>query len=281
MTLKYPFDRPVQGIDVSKYQGAIDWPAVAGSGVKHAMLRIGYGRYDHQIDQTFETNYKAARTAGVAVGGYWYSYATSTAQAEAEAQCCLRAIRGKQFELPIAYDIEYEPGILALTNTQRTALVHTFLGAIERSGYYGILYASTDFIKNRLNWRELARYDVWAAQYAVKCTCPLPYGIWQYTSSGNVPGIAGRVDCNWLYKDYPAIIKGAGLNGYSKGECGQPGGDGSNAEQDRPPENLPQEPDKPLQFYRVDIESYMTIGDANDIVALAESRGLKAIATAV
>ena len=271
----------IKAIDVSKYQGKIDWGAVAASGVKQAMLRIGYGRYDHQIDQTFEANYKAAKAAGVALGGYWYSYATTPEQARQEAACCLRAIQGKQFELPIAYDIEYEPGILALANAQRTELVHAFLGAIEAAGCYGILYASTDFIKNRLNWRELTRYDVWAAQYASKCTCPLSYGIWQYTSSGSVPGIGGRVDCNWVYKDYPTIINGAGLNGYSKAEGGQPGGDGSGSGQDRPPENLPQELDKPVRFYTVQIESRMTIGDANDIVALAESRGLKAAAKAM
>ena len=117
----------------------------------------------------------------------------------------------------MAYDIEYEPGILALDNAGRTALVKAFLGAVEEAGYYGILYASTDFIRNRLNWRELACYDVWAAQYGSACSCPLPYGIWQYSSKNalGVPGFGSSLDCNRFYKDYPALIRAAGKNGFA------------------------------------------------------------------
>lgn len=223
-------------IDVSKWQGhSINWDRVKSAGIDGVLLRAGYGRYASQKDPTFEKNYSECKRVGLAVGAYWYSYATNVAQAAQEAHIFLDVLAGKQFELPVAYDIEYEPGILALTNAQRTRLVKTFLSMVEQAGYYVILYASTDFIKNKLNYKELTRYDVWAAQYGKKCTCPLPYGIWQYTSAGRVDGVAGNVDLNTGYKDYPHIIRGAGLNGFTK-TPGQPAGDGSNAGETRPPD---------------------------------------------
>ena len=206
-------------IDVSKWQGNnIDWDKAKAAGIEGVMLRAGYGRYASQKDPTFERNYTEAKRVGLAVGAYWYSYATTATQAAQEASIFLGVLVGKQFELPVAYDIEYEPGILALTNAQRTQLVKTFLSMVEQAGYYGILYASTDFIANKLNYKELTRYDVWAAQYGLKCTCPLPYGMWQYSSTGKVDGIPGNVDLDTGYKDYPTIIKGAGKNGFEKEE---------------------------------------------------------------
>lgn len=224
-------------IDISKWQGNnIDWDKVKATGIEGVMLRAGYGRYASQKDPTFERNYSECKRVGLAVGAYWYSYATTATQTAQEASVFLDVLAGKQFELPVAYDIEYEPGILALNNAQRTELVKTFLSMVEQAGYYGILYASTDFIKNKLNYNELTRYDVWAAQYGPKCTCPMPYGMWQYTSTGKVDGISGNVDMDTGYKDYPTIIKGAGLNGFTKAP-GMPAGDGSDAGETRPPES--------------------------------------------
>lgn len=203
-------------IDVSKWQGAVNWAAVKNAGVSHAMLRAGYGNSTRQIDPQFKRNVANCELHGIDWGCYWYSYATSPEQARQEARCCFQVIKGLKPTMPIAYDIEYDPGILALSNAQRTAMVKAFLGEIEAAGYYGILYASTDFIRNRLNWRELTQYDVWAAQYGSACTSPLPYGIWQYSSSNplGIPGYGNSLDCNRVYKDYPQIIKSAGLNGY-------------------------------------------------------------------
>ena len=227
-------------IDVSKWQGnSIDWAKVKAAGIEGAMLRAGYGKHASQKDPTFERNYAECKRLGIPVGTYWYSYAANTAEAQQEAQAFLQVIAGKQFELPVAYDIEYEPCILAQSNAQRTQLVKTFLGQVEQAGYYGMLYASTDFIANKLNYKELTRYDVWAAQYGPQCTCPMPYGIWQHSSTGKVDGVAGDVDLDIAYKDYPAIMKAAGLNGFAKSP-GQPAGDGSGAEQTRPPEQQEQ-----------------------------------------
>ena len=204
-------------IDVSKWQGAVNWAVVKKAGISHAMLRAGYGNSAGQTDPQFRRNVANCELHGVAWGCYWYSYATSPAEARQEARCCLRIIQGLRPGMPVAYDIEYEPCILALNNATRTAMVRAFLEEVEAAGYYGILYASTDFIRNRLNWRELACYDVWAAQYASACTCPLPYGIWQYSSKNalGIPGFGNALDCNRLYKDYPVLIQKAGLNGFT------------------------------------------------------------------
>ena len=204
-------------IDVSKWQGTINWATVKSAGVRHAMIRAGYGNSVRQIDPQFKRNAAQCIALGIDWGVYWYSYATSPAQACQEARCCLQVIKGLKPTMPVAYDIEYEPGILALSNAKRTAMVKAFLEEIEAAGYYGILYASTDFIRNRLNWRELAQYDVWAAQYGSRCTCPLPYGIWQYSSQNalGIPGFGKSLDCNHVYKNYPAIIQSAGLNGFT------------------------------------------------------------------
>lgn len=204
-------------IDVSKWQGAMNWATVKNAGVNHAMIRAGYGNSVRQIDPQFKRNAAQCIALGIDWGVYWYSYATSPEQARQEARCCLQVIQGLKPTMPVAYDIEYEPGILALDNATRTAMVKAFLEEVEAAGYYGILYASTNFIQTKLNWRELTQYDVWAAQYGSKCTSPLPFGIWQYSSQNalGIPGFGKSLDCNHVYKDYPAIIQRAGLNGFT------------------------------------------------------------------
>lgn len=207
----------VYAIDVSKWQGAVNWASVKNAGVRHAMIRAGYGNSVRQTDPQFKRNAAQCIALGIDWGVYWYSYATSPEMARQEARCCLQVIKGLKPTMPVAYDIEYEPGILALDNATRTAMVKAFLEEIENAGYYGILYASTNFIQTKLNWRELTQYDVWAAQYSSKCTCPLPFGIWQYSSSNplGIPGYGKSLDCNHVYKDYPAIIQSADLNGFA------------------------------------------------------------------
>ena len=204
-------------IDVSKWQGAVNWAIVKKAGVSHAMIRAGYGNSVRQIDPQFKRNTAQCIALGIDWGVYWYSYATSPEMARQEARCCLQTIKGLKPTMPVAYDIEYEPGILALDNATRTAMVKAFLSEIETAGYYGILYASRDFIANKLNYKELAQYDVWCAQYGSRCTCPLPFGIWQYSSSNplGIPGYGKSLDCNHVYKDYPAIIQSSGLNGFT------------------------------------------------------------------
>lgn len=121
-------------IDVSKHQGKFDWQAAYDKGIRHAMLRAGYGRYSSQVDPQFERNAAECTRLGIQYGVYWYSYASTPAEARQEARCCLAAIKGKHLCLPVAYDIEYEPCILRLTNAQRTALVQAFCRRLRPQG---------------------------------------------------------------------------------------------------------------------------------------------------
>lgn len=243
-------------IDVSKHQGKFDWQAAYNKGIRRAMLRAGYGRYAGQKDPQFERNAEECARLGIQYGVYWYSYATTPAEARQEARCCLAAIKGKHLCLPVAYDIEYEPCILRLTTAQRTALVEAFLSEIEAAGYYGILYASCDFIRNRLDYKTLSKYDIWVAQYGSACTCHLPYGIWQYSSRNalGIPGYGTSLDCNRIYKDYEQLMIRAGLQGHTA----------------PPPEDTT--PNK-LDKQRITI-GRISSGDRSTIRALCEGLGL-------
>lgn len=206
-----------EGIDVSKHQGQIQWDKLAKDpSVKFVIIRAGYGKYyPSQIDQKFEYNYQKAKEYNIPVGAYWYSYATSTAEVKEEMAAFLKTIEGKQFEFPIYFDQEYEPGIIKLTNQQRTDIIKTALGILEGKGYYAGLYCSLDWINNKVVSEQLKSYDTWIASYSAKTPISkLRYGMWQYSSSGQASGVSGKVDRNHCYKDYPSIIKKAKLNGF-------------------------------------------------------------------
>lgn len=202
-----------KGIDVSKWQYNIDWKKVKDSGVQFAILRAGYGKVISQRDKTFETNYEGCKDVGLPVGAYWYSYATDVEGAHKEAKTFLEAIKGKSFEYPVYFDQEYEESIKALTNQERTDIVKAFCQDMEAAGYYTGLYCSLDWLQNWVHADQLKQYDVWVAAYVKKVeNAPIPYGIWQYSSKGEVPGISVDVDLDISYKDYPSIMKKARLN---------------------------------------------------------------------
>ena len=203
------------GIDVSEYQGGIDWKKVKASGRSFAILRCGYGRYADQLDRRFEQNYKNARAAGIHVGAYLFSYAQTTAQAREEAENCLRLIRGKTFEYPVVYDVE-TAAQRKLGKEKLSAIVRAFCETMEQNGYYVSVYASLDFLQNALTTAVTSRYDVWLAQWATKPTYTGAYGMWQYSATGTVSGIRGAVDLDVAYKNYPLIMRRNGLNGFPK-----------------------------------------------------------------
>ncbi len=158
-----------KGIDVSVFQGTIDWKKVKADGIQFAMLRGGYGKNSSQIDEHFEKNYKNAKAAGVPVGVYHYSYATTTAGAKKEAEFCLSYLKGKQFEYPIAFDIE-DLSQSSLTVAELTAITKTFCSAIEKAGYYVVIYANKHWLSDKLDMIALKDYDVWVAQYNSEVT---------------------------------------------------------------------------------------------------------------
>lgn len=184
------------GIDVSKHQGKIDWPQVAASGVRFAILRAGYGNTAAQADPYFAANYTGAKAAGLKVGAYWYSYASSPDDAASEAAACLQVLAGRGLDLPLFFDQEYEPAVLAQTTAGRTACVQRFCAAVQAAGYRPGLYASKNWLETKLDMAALSALPVWVAQYAAACTYDGPYVLWQTGSSGRVPGISGPVDTN-------------------------------------------------------------------------------------
>lgn len=203
------------GIDVSRYQGAVDWQAVKESGyVDFAILRAGFGRYTSQKDLQFERNYAGAKAAGIPVGAYWYSYAKSAEEAREEANACLQVLKGKQFEFPIYFDIE-DISQCNLGKAVLTAMCEAFCDTLEKAGYFAGVYANTWWFTSKLDHTHLAgEYTIWLADHRAGYNKTLKRDIHQYTSNGHVAGISGRVDMNTCTRDFPGIIKNAGLNGF-------------------------------------------------------------------
>ena len=189
----------LKGIDVSEWQGTIDWREVAKDGVQFAVIHAGYGRELSQKDKYFERNYAGARAAGIKVGAFWYSYADSVARAEQEARTCLKVLDGKHLDLPVFFDQEYEPGILKLSTKTRTDIVLKFLETIKAAGRPCGLYSSTDFITTKLQANRLTAYPLWIAEYGSKLHYTGKVWAWQYTDKGRVAGIKGRVDMDHGY----------------------------------------------------------------------------------
>lgn len=206
----------ITGIDVSTWQGDIDWNKVKRNGIGYAIIRSSFGSPDpSQVDNRFEQNYKGAKAAGLPVGAYHYGYAVSEAEARQEAKFFLDTIKGKQFEYPVYYDVEDSGTMGKLSKQALTNVVKAFCSEVEKAGYYVGVYASLNWLDNKFYPNQLP-YDIWVAQYYSKCQYTGNYGMWQYSSSGSVPGIAGSVDMNECYQDYPKLIKERGLNGFPK-----------------------------------------------------------------
>ena len=191
----------VCGIDVSRWQGDINWTKVKAAGIGFVMIRAAAGT---QEDACFQKNAKGAAEAGIPMGAYLYSLAVTEAQAQAEADFLLKLTSGYKFSYPLAYDIE-DASQEKLTNEQRTALVEAFCGRIEAAGCYAMLYSSKYWLETRFVPERIARYDQWVAQWGNLNTYQGKYGMWQYSNTGRVDGISSNVDLDFAYKDYPAL----------------------------------------------------------------------------
>jgi len=202
-------------IDVSTWNTVVDWNAVKASGVWGVMIRSGYGSLTSQKDKKFEAHYAGAKAAGLMVGTYWYSYALSVEGAKAEAKTCLEVIKGKTFELPVAFDLE-DPSQYKLGKATLSDMVVAFGSTIESAGYFASLYSNLNWLTNYLDYSKVKRFSIWLAQWTSKPTYSNPFDMWQYSSEGSVSGINGRVDMNECYRDFPTEIKAGGLNGFSK-----------------------------------------------------------------
>ena len=220
-------DPPYRYIDVSRYQGAIDWAQVAAAGYKGAMLKTVSTNHKFSkradglyIDPTFETNYRNAKAAGLDVGVYYYTYATSEAMADAELALLRQAVYGKELTLPVAVDVE-DNKLGKLDKQSLTDLTAYALHEVEQLGFYAQLYTYTSFAKAHLfvGGAALRPYDVWLADYTGKTpNVTFNYNAHQHTSKGAVPGISGNVDLNVTTLNYPKIIRKKGLTRLREGK---------------------------------------------------------------
>lgn len=203
-----------QGIDVSTFQGTIDWRNVKANGIDFSIIRAGYGRDISQKDEKFEQNYQGCRTNNINTGAYWYSYATSPEDARLEASACLNVLAGKVFEYPVYFDIE-DKVQASLPKNRIQDITVTFCNILESAGYWVGIYSYKSFLETNFTKELLERYSVWVAHTGVsKTNYSHPYGIWQYSHNGKIDGINGAVDLNYSYTDYPDLIRSAGKNGY-------------------------------------------------------------------
>ena len=206
-------------MDVSRWQGTIDWDEVKASGkVDGVMLRAMGNSADGKvskpyIDPQFVRNYAECTRVGLPVGVYGYFKAVSREQADKELAYFKKLLTGRSFELPVAVDIEDEVQ-KPLGKAALTGLTAYMLSTVESWGVYALLYTGLWFGNTFLcmGGAALKPYDVWLAAYRTRKPAPgWPFGMWQYTGTARVPGVSTNVDMSHAYKDYAAIIKRAGL----------------------------------------------------------------------
>lgn len=203
-------------IDVSRYQGKIDWIKAKQGGVQAVMLKTVStnkkfgGLY---IDPMFERNYAECKRLKIPVGVYYYTYAQTRQQADKELELLHIALKGKHFEMPIAVDVE-DNTLKVLGKQALTQLVMYAAQTIESWNAYAMVYTYTVFAQTELDMKRLAVFDFWIADYR-KTRPALAHGMWQYTNNGSISGVAGKVDLSRSYRDYPAIMKRRNLNNFT------------------------------------------------------------------
>ncbi len=195
------------GVDVSAHQGKIDWDQVAQSGMEFAMVRIGYrgttsgGLY---ADEYADQNLRGAREAGLKVGAYFYSQATSTTEAALEAAYCISLLDQYTIDMPVVFDWEYSGSDSRSADVDGETLMtcaQVFCQAISDAGYTPMVYFNPTLAESHLDLEQLRSYPFWLAMYSDKMTFPYAVEMWQYTATGNVPGISGDADVNLWFTD--------------------------------------------------------------------------------
>ncbi|MDE7297620.1 MAG: glycoside hydrolase family 25 protein [Lachnospiraceae bacterium] len=199
------------GIDVSKYQGDIDWKKVKEAGVEFAILRLGYRGMNEgtlELDPYYLKNVKGAAAAGVKVGVYFFSQAVSEQEAVEEAEMVLQYIKDYDVTWPVIFDTEvitsYNARANNLPRDLRTDICIAFCETIEAAGYHPMVYANTKWMIMGIDLERLTKYDKWYAYYGTSFTFPYHYDMLQYSDTGKVPGIGSAVDLDISFVDYSA-----------------------------------------------------------------------------
>ncbi len=213
-------------IDVSKYQPDIDYAKVKAAGIEGVIIRCGityWGEQQMDKDPYFEQHYAGFKAVGIPVGVYYYSAADNNEVAKREAEYCKTLLAGKQFELPVYYDVENNERMGNLSKDALTQICNTFCDTMEAADYFVGIYSNTNYFTNKLNFSELSqRYTIWLADFrGENANQTLKRDIWQYSSTGRIDGISGNVDLDECYRDFPPLMKEYGKNGFGK-ETEQP-----------------------------------------------------------
>ena len=196
------------GIDVSQWQGTINWKKVKADGISFVFIRCSYTSlksFNLHTDPKFKANVEAAAAAGLKVGVYHYSGATSATEAKKEADYVLKVIKPYKSKITLPVMFDYEPGTRVTANykktskTTRTKYATTFCNAAKAAGYTSGVYCSTSWFPDYFNISSLSSYSNWDAHWATKNTYTGAYDFWQYSDSGKISGISGSVDCNFWY----------------------------------------------------------------------------------
>ena len=209
-TGKLSSNNGVLGIDVSKYNGNIDWNAVKNAGVDYVIIRCGYRGYGSGVlveDINYRKNIQGATAAGLKVGVYYFSQAINEIEAVEEASAVLGMISGYKMTYPVFIDVEYSNSSKNgradnLSVAQRTAVAKAFCQTIQNAGYRAGVYANKTWLTSFLDMNQLSGYKVWLAQYATSVSYTGRYDMWQYSSTGKISGISGNVDLNLSYLNY-------------------------------------------------------------------------------
>ncbi len=187
-------------IDISEWNGDINFSKVKSAGITCVILRAGYGKDPNQEDNKFNEYYRQAKAAGLNVGAYWYSYATTVDAAKAEVKNCMNTIGGKQFDLPVFLDVEeYRQAVLPRRTL--TDIISTFCDGMNSNGFNSGLYSAKSMLVDSAYPDELSsKYLIWIAMpNASYAYLPSYVDIWQYSWTGSVDGIRGDVDLNYIY----------------------------------------------------------------------------------
>lgn len=194
------------GVDVSTYQGTVDWAAVKDAGVDYVIVRAAYRGYETGKivpDDLYEQNIRGATDAGLHVGVYLYSQALSEDEAREEADYLLGLIEGLPVDYPVVYDQEEYTADQArtdgLTGEQATLNALAFCERVYDAGYIPMIYTNNDWAQNMYDMERLDHYPIWYADYTAAPSLTGGFAMWQYTDSGQVPGVTGPVDLNLLF----------------------------------------------------------------------------------